>query len=626
MDRKNQSQNDENQDYRTRNHRPQVARHSLCVGLRRSGGLVQPLRLQCVFGHHTFFIETEIACHRANKSAIERAAGKAVPLLVFNRFQKSRADARGSSDFLNGHAAHFALAPQVVAERCRRHPEVLRLIIFEAGLKKSKADAQGLGLFRRFERRSEGKIGFSSPFEPSGNAPGKDSQIVWIALMPRNAIRHRRPALEVRLQVGNAADFSYSQTLVLLSQSVGESSLQRGKTAPYNARGLASLGVRRDLVKIPPTEAMRKVTEEKPFEGVERRRQAGTSFPFAANDGTEVTVFHELGKALTSSLQLDQVLRTIMEKINEVLRPDTWSLLLMDQDKQELYFEIATGKGADRLKDLRIKVGQGLAGWVAESGTAVVVPDTSQDSRFFAQVDSRTKMETRSIVAVPVRFRDQCLGVIELINCVGPEGFSARDLALLEALADYAAIAIENARHVQRIHELTITDDCTSLYNARHMNFMLDTEIYRSHRYAFEFSLIFIDLDHFKQINDTHGHLMGSKLLAEIGAAIKEKCRLIDLAFRYGGDEFVILLPQTSKENAMGVARRVHKLIRETKWLSDPGLNVNITASVGVASYPTDSRTKAELLHLADDAMYLVKNTTRDCVAVAGMGLLQKEQ
>ena len=350
---------------------------------------------------------------------------------------------------------------------------------------------------------------------------------------------------------------------------------------------------------------MYKMTDDKPFEGVERRRSVSASFSMPVNDGTEVTVFHELGKALTSSLQLDQVLRTIMEKINEVLHPDTWSLLLMDVDKQELYFQIATGKGAERLKDARIKVGQGLAGWVAEAGKAVVVPDTSKDSRFFSQVDSQTKMETRSIVAVPVRFREQCLGVIELINCVGPDGFPPRDLALLEALADYAAIAIENARHV---------------------NFMLDTEIYRSHRYAFEFSLIFIDLDHFKQINDTHGHLMGSKLLSEIGAAIKEKCRLIDLAFRYGGDEFVVLLPQTSKENAMGVARRLHKLIRETKWLTEPGLNVNITASVGVASYPTDSRTKAELLHLADDAMYQVKNSTRDCVAAAGIGLLTTDK
>ena len=367
-------------------------------------------------------------------------------------------------------------------------------------------------------------------------------------------------------------------------------------------------------------EPARRSTDLKQFPGVDRRRHAQA--PAAATEKSEVTVFHELGKALTSSLQLDQVLRTIMEKINEVLRPDTWSLLLMDGDKQELYFQIATGQGADALKDVRIKLGQGLAGWVAQSGEAVVVPDTSQDSRFFGKVDERTQLATRSIVAVPVRFRDQCLGVIELINCIGPEGFSQRDLALLEALADYAAIAIENARHVQRIHELTITDDCTSLYNARHLNFMLDTEIYRSHRYAFEFSLIFIDLDHFKSVNDTHGHLMGSKLLNEIGTAIKEHCRLIDLAFRYGGDEFVVLLPQTSKENALAVARRLHDLIGATVWLKDNKLNVHLTASVGVATYPTDSRTKAELLHLADEAMYLVKNTTRDNVAVAGEGIV----
>jgi diguanylate cyclase (GGDEF)-like protein len=375
-----------------------------------------------------------------------------------------------------------------------------------------------------------------------------------------------------------------------------------------------------DARSLTASERSRRASDSNAFEGVDRRRGPGVS-PIVP-ESNEVAVFHELGKALTSSLQLDQVLRTIMEKINEVLRPDTWSLLLMDVEKNELFFQIATGKGAEALKDLRIKVGQGLAGWVAQSGQPVVVTDTSNDSRFFSQVDAKTKMETRSVVAVPVRFRDQCLGVIELINCIGPEGFSQRDLALLEALADYAAIAIENARHVQRIHELTITDDCTTLYNARHLNFMLDTEIYRSHRYAFEFSLIFIDLDHFKSINDTHGHLVGSKLLAEIGAAIKEKCRMIDMAFRYGGDEFVVLLPQTSKENALGVANRLHKLIRETVWLQEPGINANVTASVGVASYPTDSRSKAELLHLADEAMYAVKNSTRDRVLAANAGVI----
>jgi diguanylate cyclase (GGDEF)-like protein len=360
--------------------------------------------------------------------------------------------------------------------------------------------------------------------------------------------------------------------------------------------------------------------EIKQFPTVERRRNA--SLPADQREAGEVAVFQELGKALTSSLQLDQVLRTIMEKIDEFLRPDNWSLLLLDEAKQELYFELAVGKASQALKDVRIKLGQGIAGWVAQHGEVVIVPDTSKDTRFFGKVDEKTKMETRSIVAVPVKFRETCLGVIELINCVGAEGFDPRDLKLLEALSDFAAIALENARHVKRIHELTIKDDCTSLYNARHMGFILDTEIYRSQRYNYEFSIVFIDLDHFKLVNDTHGHLVGSRLLAEIGEALKTNCRLIDFAFRYGGDEFVILLPQTSKGNAINVARRLHKIIRETVWLTKDGLNTRITPSVGVAAYPIDSKTKEGLLHLADEAMYLVKNTNRDNVAAANFGIL----
>jgi diguanylate cyclase (GGDEF)-like protein len=364
----------------------------------------------------------------------------------------------------------------------------------------------------------------------------------------------------------------------------------------------------------------REVMDTNNFSGIERRRNPAATVEH--REVGEVAIFHELGKALTSSLQLDQVLRTIMEKIDEFLHPDTWSMLLVDEAKQELYFELAIGKNAHTLKDIRIKMGQGIAGWVALQQQAVIVPDVSKDTRFFSQVDEKTKMETHSIVAVPVRFQDHCLGVIELINCVGVEGFGERDLALLEALADFAAIALENARHVQRIHELTITDDCTSLYNARHLNFILETEIYRSQRYGYEFSLVFLDLDHFKTVNDTHGHLMGSRLLFEIGNVLRNNCRLIDFAFRYGGDEFVILLPQTSKENACVVARRLHRLIRETEWLTSEGLKVRITTSAGVASFPTDSRTKAQLLHLADEAMYMVKNSTRDSVAVANQGVL----
>src|SRR5260370_14584318 len=139
--------------------------------------------------------------------------------------------------------------------------------------------------------------------------------------------------------------------------------------------------------------------ETKNFPGVERRR--GPSLIVGQREAGEVAVFHELGKALTSSLQLDQVLRTIMEKIDEFLRPDTWSLLLLDEAKQELYFELAVGKGSQALKDVRVKVGQGIAGGVAERGEAVIVPALNQGNRVFWKRGEKTQMETPSNMCVP---------------------------------------------------------------------------------------------------------------------------------------------------------------------------------------------------------------------------------
>src|SRR3989475_4376426 len=143
------------------------------------------------------------------------------------------------------------------------------------------------------------------------------------------------------------------------------------------------------------------MSENRVFTVIERRRNPG--LPSEQREKGEIAVFQELGEALTSSLQLDQVLRTIMEKIDEFLRPDNWSLLLLDEDKQELYFELAVGKASQALKDVRIKIGQGIAGWVAQHGETVVVPDTSKDTRVFSKVDEKTKTETQSIVAVPGR-------------------------------------------------------------------------------------------------------------------------------------------------------------------------------------------------------------------------------
>src|SRR5436305_6162395 len=136
----------------------------------------------------------------------------------------------------------------------------------------------------------------------------------------------------------------------------------------------------------------------------------------------ELTIFHDVAKALTSSLDLDSILQTIMEKMAEYFRPDTWSLLMVDQEKDELYFAIAVGDAAEALKNVRLKVGEGIAGWVAKNGERLIVPDVVNDVRFPKRIDEMTKWETRSIICVPLRSKHRVLGVIQLVN-VNMDGF-----------------------------------------------------------------------------------------------------------------------------------------------------------------------------------------------------------
>jgi diguanylate cyclase (GGDEF)-like protein len=339
----------------------------------------------------------------------------------------------------------------------------------------------------------------------------------------------------------------------------------------------------------------------------------------ASQTKSELAILHDVAKALTSSLNLDSVLQTIMDKMAAYFRPDTWSLLMTDDEHHELYFAIAIGDASESLKSVRLRIGEGIAGWVAKHGEPLVVPDVSKDERFASRIDQMTQWKTRSILCVPLSSKGKILGVIQLIN-VDMSSFGKDQFMLLQALADYAAIAIDNARAVEKIQELTITDDCTGLYNARHLYSTVEAEVYRSTRFGYEFSVLFLDLDRFKQVNDTYGHLIGSRLLFEIGNTIKNRLRLIDYAFRYGGDEFVVLLPQTCKQSALVVARRLRDVLRNTYFHMGNGLDLNVRASMGVASFPDDAKNAHDLIRQADEMMYSVKNTTRDAIAVCGLG------
>ena len=330
----------------------------------------------------------------------------------------------------------------------------------------------------------------------------------------------------------------------------------------------------------------------------------------------ELQVFNEIGKALTSSLDIKEVLGVIMQKISDLLKPTHWSLLLMDPSGRFLEFEVAVGEGSEKLKDVKLPLDEGVVGWVAREAKPLIIDDAHRDERWCKDMDEVTDFQTRAILCAPLVSKDTVLGVIELVNEI-PGAFTQSDMRLLNSLADYAAIAIENARNYQRLQEITVTDDVTSLYNSRYLHETLAREFERAQRYNQPFSLIFFDLDHFKNVNDAHGHLAGSRLLSEIGELVKESIRALDVPIRYGGDEFVIVLPQTDKEKAVHVARRMRLSLNEGVFLQGMDLAIRVTASFGVANYPADAQDKEAVLRLADEAMYRVKESTRDGIEIA---------
>jgi diguanylate cyclase (GGDEF)-like protein len=323
----------------------------------------------------------------------------------------------------------------------------------------------------------------------------------------------------------------------------------------------------------------------------------------------DLLVFHQLTRSLTSSFDLEAILRTILEHMEQIIDAELWTLLMLDEAEQELYYAIAAGGEQERLRGLRVKVGEGVAGWVAEHGETLIVPEAEHDPRL-ASNGPVTPSKVRSVIAMPLRGRKGTHGVIEIFN---PRADQMTDytIAYLHILADHAAIAIENARDVARIQQLSITDDCTGLFNARHLYDILGRELERCGRIGQPVSLAFLDLDRFKLVNDEHGHLVGSELLGRTGQRLRELSRQQDLCFRYGGDEFAILLPETGAKAALAQAIKLLRSLKETRFLMNNGLQLCVSASVGLATSPADGVAVHAIIGAADTRMYAVKTNGR---------------
>jgi len=254
------------------------------------------------------------------------------------------------------------------------------------------------------------------------------------------------------------------------------------------------------------------------------------------------------------------------------------------------------------------------ANWVMRHTAEFLSGDLSKDSRGGPGAAG-------SAISFPLVCRN---GVVGALVCLDPQPSKSAptmgpSLALaMRLLIEPSAIALDNALALQRMEALSVTDELTRLSNSRYLNQVLRRETKRSVRNGSPLSLLFLDLDSFKQVNDQHGHLAGSKVLMEAAAVIRGCARETDVVARFGGDEFTLLLPDTNTEGAVQVAERIRDRLRASRFLASDGLSVRQTVSIGVATLDADTpRTAEELMKAADMAMYRVKAAGKDGIYVA---------
>src|SRR5258706_3034158 len=280
------------------------------------------------------------------------------------------------------------------------------------------------------------------------------------------------------------------------------------------------------------------------------------------------------------------------------------TLAFADAPDHELVFTSSRQLRPGVIDGVRLRVGQGIAGWVAQHRQSVCIDDARSDPRHDGSFAHRTALVARSMICVPLVHRDGLLGVLQVINKQGGGVFTADDVHLVEALASQAAIGIAHAQLYRRAEVASLTDDLTGLGNTRRFNAALPAGLARGG----PVSLLMLDLDELKSLVDRHGHMVGSRAIATVGRLLAEALRPGDTGVRFGGDEFVAVLPDTPTIAALEIAERIRAAV--AACATPDGLDVDITsltASVGVATFPDHAADAESLFRAADRAMYRVK-------------------
>ncbi len=325
--------------------------------------------------------------------------------------------------------------------------------------------------------------------------------------------------------------------------------------------------------------------------------------------------FNLLSHIVSTTTELqnpEKLMKEFMDRLQLFLKTEAWSLLFIDKEKDTLFFKLTNEGVAEKLKNIEISLDKGVVGWAVRTKEVVVVNDPEKDERFFGKIDSITGFKTKNIIAAPLFGHGELFGVLELINKSDGTDFNQKDVETFNLIIKHGGLILHNAVMFQEMKEMTRQDHLTGLFNARYLETYLSKAILEATENQSDISLLFLDLDNFKKVNDTYGHLAGSSVLVKIGKMLKNCLKENDFIARYGGDEFVIILKNCNTENAISVAKLIHSKISSYNYRDIP-----LSVSIGIASFPEHGSVAEEIIGKADKAMYVKKVNGKNGIEIA---------
>lgn len=328
----------------------------------------------------------------------------------------------------------------------------------------------------------------------------------------------------------------------------------------------------------------------------------------------ELSTLRDLGAAVQETREGEGVFERILDSIAEVSDYETCTIFVLDRETGELTVRATRGEVVNPIDDVAFAMGRGISAWVAHEKRPIVVADLRSDPRLRPLLTE--DIEARSFASIPLLSGRRIVGVIN-ISHTKPNRFTQRELEILGIIASQAAVSIEKSLAYENLELLAITDPLTRAYNRRYLELRLEEELARAKRYGVPLSLMMLDIDRFKRVNDEFGHSVGDDALKELVDVVSGIVRETEIISRYGGEEFIVVLPQTGGEHGAAVAERARQTVEEHLFCDESTPDgIRLTVSAGVAMYPSDAAAAKALIEAADLALYDAKRAGRNRVAV----------